>query len=292
MCTFVWLFAHGRFHRAQYHGLKALSIYRAAGLSHQWEYGFVQWMLLIQNWYAGEMKTLVEATKELRIQWQDNREVMWSFWIHTHSAHLADLIADRIVESRRAISIIDLEVQNQSFESPRFFQWISALRQELYEGNIAAAWRIKEKGWSLFIDSRLSSLTHYMWVANSLRLCCCLASSKANRDSKEMYLKEASTLCRRLRNIQEPLFALVAQAQELVVKAAQGKIAPRSRWAEVIEELRRSDMSLFSLAAAWHASIHWPGGDFLGDGTTAEQRFRDQGCVAPEKLMQVILPLP
>ncbi len=292
MCTFVWLFAHGRFHRAQYHGLKSLSIYRTAGLTHQWEYGFVQWTLLILNWYSGELKALVEATRELRIQWQNNRDVMWSFWIHTHAAHLADLIADQPAEGRRVIANAESDIQNHPFESPRYFVWISELRQELYEGNTEAASSIMELGWQRFSESRLSNLTHYVWVANSLRLCCYLASATPQSGKRDLILKEASAICKRLSNSREPMFALVANAQEVVVKAALGTIAPRSKWTETIEALRQSDMGLFAIATAWHASIYWPDVDFLGDGRTAEQFFREQGCAAPKKLMQVILPLP
>ncbi|MDX1926671.1 MAG: protein kinase [Pirellulaceae bacterium] len=292
VCTFLWLFAHGRFRRAQFHGLKALNFYRAAGLTHQWEYGFIQWMLLTQSWYAGELKSLVDATKELRIQWQHNPDLMWSFWVHTHSAHLADLIADQPDEGRRALSIVAPEIQNQAFQSPKYFLWLSELRQELYEGNTNEALRIKDQGWKLFSESRVSNFTHYMWAANSLRLCCCLESIKVHPEHRELLLKEASTICRQLRGIQEPKFALVAEAQELVVRAAMGKIATRSRWAEVIDQLQQSGMILYSLAAAWHASIHWPNCDFTGDDKSAEQRFREQGSAAPEKLMRLILPLP
>lgn len=292
VCTFLWLFAHGRFRRAQFHGLKALNDYRAAGLTHQWEFGLIQWMLLIQNWYAGELKLLVDATKELRIQWKDNRDVMWSFWIHTHSAHLADLIADHTEEGRRAISIVESEVRDQAFQSPRYFLWISEIRQELYVGNIEGAIEKKDEGWNQFLESRLSNLTHYTWVANSLRLCCCLAYAKSNPEAKDASLKEASTICKQLRNMQDPLFSLVAEAQELVVRAAQGKVATRSRWEVVIEALYRSNLNLFALATAWHASIHWPNCDFVGDGSSVEQKFREQGCVVPQRLMQVILPLP
>lgn len=292
VCTFLWLFAHGRFRRAQFHGLKALNFYRAAGLTHQWEYGFIQWMLLTQSWYAGEMKSLVDATKELRVQWQHNPDLMWSFWVHTHSAHLADLIADQPEEGRRAIAIVAPEIQDQAFQSPKYFLWLSELRQELYEGNMDAALRKKDQGWKLFSESRVSNFTHYMWVANSLRLCCCLEAIKVHPELKEMFLKEASQICRQLRGIQELKFALVAEAQELVVRAALGRIATRSRWAEVIDQLQRSGMTLYSLAAAWHASIHWPNCDFTGDGKSAEQKFREQGCAVPEKLIRLILPLP
>ena len=247
---------------------------------------------MILDWYAGDLQILVEATKEMRIQWQNNRDLMWSFWIHTHSAHLADLIADQPAEGRRAIANAAAEVQHHPFESPRYFVWISELRQELYDGNNEAAVRTMESGWQQFSNSRLSTLSHYVWVANSLRLCCYLASATGQSGKKDFFLREASAICKRLSSNREPLFALVAKAQELVVKAAQGNIAPRSRWTEAVETLRRSDMRLFAIATAWHASIYWPDVDFCGHGKTAEQCFLEQGCVAPRKLMQVILPLP
>ena len=292
VCTFVWLFAHGRFHRAQLHGIKSLNIYRAAGLTHQWEYGFIQWMLLIQQWYAGEFKALVDATKELRIQWQHNPDLMWSFWVHTNSAHLTDLILDHPEEGRRSIAIVEAEVKHQAFQSPRYFLWLSQMRQELFEGNTDAAISVRDHGWKLFLESRVSNFTHYMWGANCLRLCCCLAAVKSHPEMKDSLLREATGICKQLRSTQDPLFSLVAEAQELVVRAAQGRIAPRSRWAEVVERLSRSDMRLFSLATAWHASIHWPEDNLSSNAKSAEQTFREQGCNAPEKLMQLILPLP
>jgi hypothetical protein len=205
---------------------------------------------------------------------------------------LADLLVDQPAAGRRALANIEPDVLNQPFESPRYFLWISELRQELYEGNANAAWRILESGWPQFIESPLSNLAHYKWVANSLRVCCCLASVTNQPERKDLFLKDANATCKRLNSIPEPLFAMVAKSQELVVKAAQGTIAPRTRWAEIIELLRRSDMSLFAVATAWHASIYWPDSDFTADGKSAEQIFRDQDVAAPDKLMQLILPLP
>ncbi len=66
--------------------------------------------------------------------------------------------------------------------------------------------------------------------------------------------------------------------------------------------LRSQEMRLFANAAAWHASLYWPDEDFgcqpkqsssdLPSGNKARQLFVEQGCLEPEKLMRIILPLP
>jgi len=293
MCTFVWLFAHGRFQRAMQHGVKSLNLYRNAELTHQWEYGFVQWTLLILHWYGGRLRTLCEATREMRVQWEMQRDVMWSFWVETHSAHLADLIVDDIDQGRRCLRSTEERVLDQPFQSPRYFLWVSELRQELYEGHIEAALRVLDNGWQELNESQLSKLVHYKWLACSLRLCCYLAALKTLPAERELWLREVAATNKRLRGIQELVFAPVAEAQELVVKAAHGKIAPHAKWQASIQRLRDSDMNLFAMALAWHAEVHWPSAN---PGTenpgTAKRAFIEQGCVAPEKLMQVILPLP
>ncbi len=80
LCTFVWLFAHSRFKRATQHGLMSLSLYRAAELTHQWEYAFIQWTLLVLHWYDGRIRAMCEGTRTLRAQWEKQRDVVWSFW--------------------------------------------------------------------------------------------------------------------------------------------------------------------------------------------------------------------
>ena len=313
MCTFVWLFAHGRFRRAMQHGLKSLNLYRNAELTHQWEYGFVQWTLLILHWYGGQLRTLCEATKEMRAQWDLQREVTWSFWVETHSAHLADLIVNDTEQGRRSLRSTEECVREQPFESPRYFLWVSELRQELYEGNIETAMEVMETGWRELNESALSKLVHYKWLACSLRLCCYLAAMKSMPAEKERWLKELSAIIKRLRAIQELVFAPVADAQELVFKAAQGKVAPYSKWDASIQRLRDSDMHLFAMALAWHTEVHWPAESAAAqnvsaqrakDGDASDERLRsagtgaakcaflEQGCLEPEKLMRVILPLP
>ncbi len=288
ICTFIWLFAHGRFRRALQHGSKALSLYRSSDLTHQWEYGFVQWTMLILNWYEGRLRTLCEATKEMRAQWQSQSDVQWSFWIHTHSAHLADLIVDDVAAGRASINLVAPTVLDQPFQSPRYFVWISELRQEIYEGNAEAAIEVLEAGWVRLFESNLSKLIHYKWLATSLRLCCSLVAMKALPNERDKWLREATAAYKRLRGIPELVFMPVSEAQQLVVNAAQGKIAPRTRWEVVIRQLRASDMHLFAIATAWHAELYWPDNN-VG---AAKQELLDQGCVDPEKLMRVILPLP
>ena len=288
MCTFVFLFAHGRFRRALPHGMKSLSLFRSAELTHQWEYYFVQWTMLILQWYGGRLRALCDTTNELRVQWQTQSDVLWKFWIHTHSTHLADLISGNEAAGRESLQAIAESMSDQPFQSPRYFVWISEVRQELYEGNVEAALSKLDEGWENLFESNLSKLIHYKWLALSMRLCCCLVALKSYPEDRDKWLKEALSVNKRLRGINELVFAPVAEAQDLVVKAAQGKVAPRSRWMQVIQRLRDSDMNLFAMATAWHAEIHCPDNN-VGE---ARQAFIDEGCVKPEQLMRVILPLP
>ncbi len=88
---------------AAQHGLMSLTRYRSAELTHQWEFAFVQWTLLVLHWYDCRIAEMREGTRVLRSQWETQKDVVWSFWIHTHAAHLTDLVEGRGAE-RAAIS--------------------------------------------------------------------------------------------------------------------------------------------------------------------------------------------
>ncbi len=75
------------------------------------------------------------------------------FLVLTHAAHLADLAED-CAELRRAdLDALAKQLSGQPFQSPRYFVWVSQLRQELYEGNIDAARKCLEEGWDQFTSS-------------------------------------------------------------------------------------------------------------------------------------------
>ena len=68
------------------------------------------------------------------------------------------------------------------------------------------------------------------------------------------------------------------------------------QWQAVVDELERLDHRLYANALRWHLGIHHP--FFKPENATVECRqiairnFRDEGVVAPEKLMNYIIPLP
>ncbi len=144
-----------------------------------------------------------EGTRVLRSQWETQKDVVWSFWIHTHAAHLTDLVEGRGAERRGDLEGLAAQLCDQPFQSPRYFVWVSQLRQELYEGNLDSARKRLEEGWKQFTSSPVAQLNQYKWLANSLRLCFCLAAAKALPSERERWLAEAASTSRRLRNIPE-----------------------------------------------------------------------------------------
>ena len=109
-------------------------------------------------------------------------------------------------------------------------------------------------------------------------------------------LRRAKRDVRRLKKLEHPAFVAYGRAFELVVRAVEGRIAPAEKWQAVVDELDRLDHRLYANALRWHLGIHHP--FFKPEQATAESRqvairnFRDEGVVAPEKLMNYIIPLP
>jgi eukaryotic-like serine/threonine-protein kinase len=288
MCTFLWLFMQGRFRKAMYHGEKSLALYRTAELANQWEIGFVQWSMLSHDWHLGDLTRLCEATQELRKQATIRGDAMWLFWMHSHSAHLADLILDNPQQGRRSIETAKSSIDRQPLQSPEFFLWMSEVRQFLYEGNPTAALAKLQSIWIPFFKSPLIEVVHYAWMVYSLKLCCHLSAIHRRIDRDEM-IRAATQCIKVLRGLNVASFGYVAEAQTLVVDAVQGKLRNRSQWDQAALKLEAEGLILYALALRWHAKKYFPDdASAFGDPRATFQKL---GAVCPEKLMDVILPL-
>jgi hypothetical protein len=217
---------------------------------------------------------------------------MWNFWMHCHTAHLTDLVLDRPADGRRSLDIAQQSVDGQAFESPRFFLWISELRQLLYEENSSAATRQLDLTWPMLVSSSMLRINHYKWMAYCIRLCCHLSDAKRVPQQKAASLKQAAKCIRVLLKLNEPNFNTIAKAQALVVEAAHGRVASQQEWEAVVLQLRTSKLDLYAMALAWHQALYAPADVASAMQEQAEQAFLARGCAAPRKLMQLILPLP
>jgi hypothetical protein len=90
--------------------------------------------------------------------------------------------------------------------------------------------------------------------------------------------------------LEYPAFIAHGKAFDLVVQAAWGVIAPQRQWQAAVEKLELIDHRLYANALRWHMQLYWPGD--AQQTESAEAAFRAEGCVAPARLMDLLIPLP
>lgn len=291
-CSFLWLLMQGRFVESLRQGEKALSLYQSAELANQWEVGFVQWGLLSHYWHLGQYHRLKEATENLRLQATQRADGMWTYWMYSHSAHLTDLVRDDVEQAARSLIAASASIDQQPFQSPRFFLWMSHVRQSLYEGDCAKAATKLQSEWPQFSQSSLSGVVHYAWLAYSLRLCCHLAMLREHPELGSVHRTIAAQCLKQLSSYRESSFAMTAEAQTLAYESMLGKPAAPIRWERAIEKLESLGFHTMALAVLWHSSLYLPPERAARVREEARNGFLSRGCANPDRIMELILPLP
>ena len=95
-----------------------------------------------------------------------------------------------------------------------------------------------------------------------------------------------------MKRLGDPAFVHFAEAFDLVVMAAADRIAPDHEWQQVIAKLHGDRHHLMAHAVQWHYSLYASGDTAAELKSSAEQAFAAEGCAAPAKLLDIILPLP
>jgi hypothetical protein len=152
---------------------------------------------------------------------------------------------------------------------------------------------------------------YYQWLLRYLRIVCDLACIAVDPQRSSIYLHDARSELKRLTKLDQPTFLVYASALKLAIDAAAGQVAAPEHWQAVLQEARHHRLGLLVIAIQWHAA-HWhtaqahttqgratqahaaalqqaAGGYDFSD---ARQQLLDEGCLNPERLMNVILPLP
>ena len=289
-CMFVWDTQRGRLANSLRHGQAALRRYQQCASSTQWEQQFLKWAMLGCYWYANDLQTLKDSTRALRQSAHHRADSMSLFWAHVSSAHLSDLVDDQTERARSALAIAADAIANQTFQSPRFFLWISRIQQALYEQDVAAARSQLEQDWRQLAKHLVLNTNHYRWLALCASLCCDLSELHAGGSAKVLTLARQNV--RRLQKMKEPAFNEYGNAFSLVVEAHAQRKPAAEDWHACIRRLRHQQHHLMASALEWHFEKNFSGAS-ESNGTTpkAEAAFREQGCVAPQKLLNIILPL-
>lgn len=290
LCMFVWQIERGEFLKAIRHGQRAIDAFHRELRSLQWEIQFTHWGMLGCYWHACQFRTLRSSTLELRQSADDRSDSMSRYLMNVAAAHWSDLIVDDIVGARLALEKAAKAIANQSFQLPRFFLWLSRVIQLLYEGDPVQARQVLMEDWGNLTKNYILRTHHYRWLALSLRLCCDFVCMREQPDQHQHYERDASWAIGRMRRFREPGFAASATAFQLLLQAARGNLAPNAEWGRAVETLNQANLHLLGHALQWHREVHYA--SCQSGEETAETALRDQGCKMPEKLLDVILPLP
>ncbi len=296
-CMFVWHVQRGQFTAAARYGHAALSLYRTCPASTQWEQQFLQWAMLGTYWQANQLRELRTLTTTLRLSAHERADPMSLFWMHVGAAHTSDLVVDQAEQAQASLGIASEAIANQSFQSPRFFWWLSRIQQALYENNLPRAWEIMQRDWTHLNRALIMRTSHYRWLALSARLCYDLVALRQQHAQHIQLLRDARRCVRHMRLLQEPVFVCFAEAFSLVVEANHGGTDPRLRippvaWEATIDKLHGLGHSLMAVALKWNYSFHAPTAQRAALRAEAQLQFEREGCVAPQKLLDIILPLP
>jgi tetratricopeptide (TPR) repeat protein len=302
----------GKIGRANQHAQRGIEYYSMDARSRRWELQFLHWGLLGIYWSSLQWKGLRQACLEHRQSAAQRSDSMSQYFMHVAPGHWSDLVVDDVAGARRSLEIAANAISNQSFQSPRFFLWLSQIQQELYEGNYHQATAILERDWAQLKRAYVFGTNHYRWLALCLKMCCFLARLRApaaiqhpawthalepagptrweHDQFNQRRLAAARRTVREMLQLEHPPLVAHGQAFQLVVQATAGQIAPRSRWESISDRLDRYGHHTYANALRWHQGLWCIPGEGMAE--EAEASFLEQGCVAPRRIMDILIPLP
>ena len=287
VCMFLWHSWQGRFADSLRYAERAQGMYQAQYASDTWETGFVCWVSLAHLWYLARLKELCAQTDSYRQDAAQRTDTMWTYWMHVNAAHIADLVRDDVPAAQESLDQASAILSDELFEMPQVLLWISQIRQLLYEGDPRAAREKLLEHWSRLEASSVLRIAYCDWLLRYLRVSCDLACAASDRQHRSNYLKDAQHQIQQLKKLDLPAFITYAEALQLVVDAANGRMAPSDKWQQILDTARTQQLVLLVIALHWHAEVAFPN-DFQ---PVARQYLIDQGAVNPERLMNIILPL-
>lgn len=279
----------GRMPKAISHARRSLQGYGRESLNRQWELQFVKWGLLACYWETMQLKLLRSSTVENRKSADERSDTMGQYFARVSSAHLSDLVQDDVEGGRAALAKAESVISDQSFQSPRFFFWLSRIKQHLYEGEFEAASEILQRDWQKLARSYVFRTKHYRWAAYCTALCCDLTLLREGLETPSRGIARARKSVTGLLKLEHETFVAFGESFGLVVDAACGKHAPPSRWLALVSELERNGQFLYASALRWHLGAYESTSEYQQEAIDC---FHREGCKKPSRLMDVLIPLP
>ncbi|MEZ6137332.1 MAG: protein kinase [Pirellulaceae bacterium] len=288
-CLFVWYVQRGFRKRATRFANRALRLFAQDPKSAQWEIQFLNWGLLSCYWEAGRIRDVQKLTKQLREGAHERSDLMSLFWMNVSASILSDLAEDHLEKAKELLNVAQRAVENQSFQPPRFFVWMSAVQIATYSGDWQDAQRLLNEQWKQMEQSLLLGRHMFLWIALTTRLCVDLVSHRKDSRNRR-WLRDAQRTVRRITALPEKVFSNYGKAAGLVVNAADGHVASQEDWTTSILQMRAMGYDLFATALQWHQARHAPSSDSKQRQILVEQELIAAGVVNPLRLLNVVLP--
>ena len=143
--------------------------------------------------------------------------------------------------------------------------------------------------WSKLTKSYVLATEKMRWQFICLRACCLLACIRDNPKKRSSYLKGGAKCVRLLRKRKDSAFRCYGDVFEVLFAIQANSYVAPGRWEAALRRLDDQHQRLYATALRWQMAIHQ--GDEEGC-ERAKQQFMDRGVVDPERLMNILFPLP
>lgn len=279
----IWCFHRGAIRKMHHHANKAQ---RSATPLQSWEQAFIAWNQLNYYWLDGRLQEFAKQVERLR---QHNVRASCStfeLWSQSFPANLIALIENDPDRSETALQQFGRHVEFDTMTQPAFYCWLSQVQVELYRNNLDFADKAIQQRKKWLRHSGLLGLTGFAFLAITTQVNLHLLRLRENQSDKQI-AGVARQLISQLRQLPSRAYQSVGVAYQLVLDAMQYGNADFSQWQPTKEKLRQSGLSLYAQALQWHESL------YAGDSSSnISQYMQAEGVSAPERLMNLILPLP
>lgn len=292
LCMFVWHTQRGTLHKAERSAGVALELFERCGETTQWDQQFIKWGVLGCHWNSLQLRKLKTAVADLRDSAIKRDDPMSVFWLHVTAAHWSDLVSDQTDAARASLKIAENAIASDTFQAPRFFVWLTKIHLHLYESDHESAQRLLWEDWRELSRSMVLSTNHMSWLALHTRICCDLLSAVKEPAKKKYWARDAQRCAKKMLKLEERPFIAYGRVLGLVADAAAEKQRPLAEWDAAIAELETLNRHLLANAARWHRSLYSPPEEADTFRQIAKSSFENEGCIQPERLLNMILPLP
>jgi hypothetical protein len=280
----LWCLHRGSIRKMHHHARKAMT---HATPKQFWEKGFIAWSDLNFFWLDGQLQEFKNQVDRLRQQYRRSNSSSMTLWCSVYPAAALELILDDVAGAYSAIREAEKYVEFDSMTQPVFFYWLTQMNLELYGEDLSAAERLIYQRWKWVEHSGLLGLGNFAFLAYSVRINLYLQLLRQN-PAERHYIFEIQNLLARLRQLPYQAYHSVASAYQLLLDAIMHGCSDFSTWQPVKDRLRQNGLSLYAVALQWHESLYAEG----LSSSEIKDHLRSQGVKSPERLMNIILPLP